>query len=102
MFPAVAVHRAAVAAVPCHFPKSPTKTCYLETGHFNDKGDIVAEAMKAEDELILNKAILGHSLSEVYSNGRIQLAVNRSRSEADRFPYEQPVHREGACSTLPT
>ena len=44
-------------------------------------GDAVAKAMKAEDELILNKAILGHSLCEIYSNGRIQFAVNRSSME---------------------
>ena len=35
LFPAVAVHGAAVAAVPLPFPKSHTKTCYFETCHFN-------------------------------------------------------------------
>ena len=37
--------------------------------------------MKSEDELILSKAILDHSLSEIYSNKRIQLTVNRSSME---------------------
>ena len=36
---------------------------------------------KREDEIILNKAILGHSLHEVYSNQRIRLAVERNKME---------------------
>jgi hypothetical protein len=43
--------------------------------------DEAAKAMKTEDGLILSKAILGNSLNEVYSNGRIQLAVNRCSME---------------------
>ena len=37
--------------------------------------------LRREDEAILSKAILGHSLHEVYSNKRIQLAVNRCSME---------------------
>ena len=43
--------------------------------------DVAAKAMKAEDKLILSKAIVGHFLNEVYSNRRIQLAVNRCSME---------------------
>ena len=37
--------------------------------------------MKSEVELILRKAILGHPLSEIYSNKRIKFAVKRSSME---------------------
>ena len=36
------------------------------------------KAVRREDERILSKAILGHSLSELYSNDRIKLAVTRN------------------------
>jgi hypothetical protein len=40
-----------------------------------------AARLKSEDEFIIAKAILGHSLHEVYSNGRIELAMNRQHME---------------------
>ena len=43
--------------------------------------DPEATRLRSEDELILSKAILGHSLHEVYSNQRIQLAVCRNSME---------------------
>ena len=51
------------------------------SGSNDTMNDEATKAMKTEDELILSKAILGKSLSEVYSNGRIQLAVNRCSME---------------------
>ena len=44
----------------------------------DDTTKVEADKMKAEDDLIISKAILGHSLHEVYSNRRIQLAVSRT------------------------
>ena len=50
-------------------------------GSSTSDDDRIAKAMTSEDELIPSKAMLGHSLSEIYSNKRIQPAVNRSSME---------------------
>ena len=39
------------------------------------------ERQRKEDDLIMTKAILGHSLHEIYSNHRIQLAIGRKHVE---------------------
>ena len=51
------------------------------SGSNTSEDDYVVKAMQSEDELILSKAILGHSLCEIYPNKRIQPAVNRSSTE---------------------
>ena len=44
----------------------------------NDGLDIRALQARHEDEMFLSKSILGHDLHEVYSNQRINIAINRN------------------------
>ena len=84
-----------MAAAPCHVTKCgrqnydrKTFGCGCNSGgailYSTDTGDALKsedDALKFEDERILCKAILGHSLREIFSNKRIQLAVNRCSME---------------------
>ena len=50
-------------------------------GYYDGGADVDAIHARKEDLLILSRAILGKSLHEVYSNERIELAVDRNAIE---------------------